>query len=103
MKPEKFGPYFWKIIHMISFEYPNNPTRKEKTDHINFILSLQFILPCKQCRHNLSKTLKRMKFKETDMKNKNTFSRFCVDLHNEVNKELGKPIVSYSSVYNMYM
>lgn len=102
MKPEIWGPSMWNIIHTISFEYPNNPTTEDKQKHVDFILNLQFILPCKECRNHLSEILRNMKFNISHMKNKYTFSKFCVDLHNTVNKRLGKPIIPYQNVYMYY-
>ena len=48
-----WGPSMWHYLHTMSFNYPNNPTKDEKKQYKNFILQLQYVLPCKYCRVNL--------------------------------------------------
>ena len=54
-----WGPSLWHYLHTMSFNYPDNPTKKEKIHYRDFILQLQHVLPCKYCRLNLEKILKR--------------------------------------------
>lgn len=48
-----WGPSMWHFLHIMSFNYPNNPTNEDKKHYKDFILSLRDILPCKYCRINL--------------------------------------------------
>ena len=50
-----WGPGLWHYMHTMSFNYPLNPTEKEKKHYRNFIYNLQHTLPCKHCRVNLKK------------------------------------------------
>lgn len=102
MKSEIWGPHMWYMIHCISFNYPDNPTKDEVKKHVDFILNLQYTLPCTRCRIHFSTILRKLRFNNSHMKNKTTFSKFCVDLHNEVNKNIGKPIVPYTTVAKYY-
>jgi len=54
-----WGPPMWHFLHTMSFNYPINPTEKDKTHYKNFVLSLRNILPCKYCRINLTNNLKK--------------------------------------------
>lgn len=102
-KPSFWGPSAWKFLHAISFAYPSHPSQDEKKHHIDLILNLQFILPCEACRQHVIDNLRTMKFSINNMKNRETFSKFVYDLHNEVNVMLGKPIFkTYSQVKDMY-
>lgn len=94
-----WGPIQWSMLHIISFNYPVKPTDDDKTHYYNYIMNLTNVLPCKACRDNLVKNLKAMKFSLANLKNRETFSRFVYDLHNEVNKMLGKP--KYSTYENV--
>ena len=46
-----WGPALWHALHTISFNYPTNPTDKDKENYRDFMLSLVNILPCKYCRN----------------------------------------------------
>ena len=87
-----WGPSMWHYLHTMSFNYPNNPTKEEKKQYKNFILQLQYVLPCKYCRVNLKNNFKHMPIKECHMKNRFTFSKYIYDLHEFVNKMLKKKI-----------
>jgi hypothetical protein len=52
-----WGPLLWNFLHIMSFNYPVNPTYEHKVNYRNFILSLVNILPCGKCRENLCKNL----------------------------------------------
>ena len=56
-----WGPSMWHFLHIMSFNYPINPTPEDKTNYRNFILNLRYVLPCKYCRQNLTNNLKSMK------------------------------------------
>jgi hypothetical protein len=45
MNPLLWGPQMWNILHIISFNYPNEPTSTDKKNYYNFITNLQNILP----------------------------------------------------------
>ena len=47
-------------------------------------------MPCRYCRENLKKNLKALPLREKDLKNRASFSRWVYNLHELVNKMLGK-------------
>jgi len=98
-----WGPVFWMILHTISFNYPVNPTEEDKHHYKDFIYSLRYVLPCKYCRINLTKNLKEKPLSMCHMKNRETFSRYVYELHELVNKMLGKKSgLSYCDVRERY-
>lgn len=98
-----WGPPFWFILHIISFNYPVKPSETEKKNYYNFIMSLKNILPCGSCRVNVIKNLKNIKFSKSKMKNRDTFSKAIYDLHEEVNKMLNKKNnLSYNDIRDIY-
>jgi hypothetical protein len=102
MQTSLFGP-IWFTLHLISFNYPVNPTHQDKINYMNFIKSFKYTLPCVYCRNNLDSNLSKINFNMSSMKNRETFSRAIYDLHNCVNKMLGKNIkISYNEVRNRY-
>lgn len=102
MQTSLFGP-IWFTLHLISFNYPVNPTQQDKVNYMNFIKSFKYTLPCVYCRNNLESNLKKINFNMNSMKNRETFSRSIYDLHNCVNKMLNKKIkISYNEVRDRY-
>ena len=98
-----WGPSLWHFLHTMSFNYPVKPTKEDKVNYMNFIKSLENILPCKYCRLNLKKNLKNTNFSMKKMKNRETFSRYIFDLHNHINTMLGKKnTISYQEVRSRY-
>ena len=85
-----WGPSMWHYLHTMSFNYPMHPSALEKKHYRNFILSLSNVLPCRHCRENLKRNFKTHPLRSCDMMNRNTFSRYVYNLHETVNKMLGK-------------
>ena len=85
-----WGPSMWHYLHIMSFNYPVNPTPEEKKHYRDFVINLQYVLPCKYCRMNLTRNLKQMPLKMSTMKNRETFSKYIYELHELVNKMLKK-------------
>jgi hypothetical protein len=85
-----WGPPMWHYLHTMSFNFPVNPTEEEKHDYMNFVLSLQKVLPCKYCRMNLGTNLKQLPLTMNTMKDRDSFSRYVYGLHELVNKMLHK-------------
>lgn len=98
-----WGPSLWHFLHTMSFNYPVEPTPEQKKQYKNFILSLEHILPCKYCRINLKKNFKSVPLKYSDMKDRNTFSRYVYRLHEHINAMLNKKSgLSYEEVKERY-
>ena len=98
-----WGPSQWHMLHTISFNYPVNPTKEEKNNYRNYILSLQNVLPCGACRKNLINNLKNYPLTMNHMKNRHTFSRYIYNLHEIVNEMLDKKSnLSYCDVRERY-
>lgn len=98
-----WGPGIWHYLHTMSFNYPVNPTSEDKRHYRNFVLELKYVLPCGKCRKNLVKTLKKHPLNMSDMKSRETFSKYVYDLHEYVNKMLNKKSgLSYDDVRERY-
>jgi hypothetical protein len=103
MLTSAWGPAIWHYLHMMSFNYPVNPTNEDKTKYRDFILNLQYVLPCKYCRMNLANNFKERPIQSCDMENRETFSKYVYDLHEIVNTMLKKKSgLSYCDVRERY-
>ena len=99
-----WGPPLWHFLHTMSFNYPVEPTEKDKKYYKDFIKSMEKILPCKYCRDNYKSNLKNVPLNSNALKNRENFSRWMYDFHNEVNRRLNKPMhyKSYEEVRYLY-
>jgi len=98
-----WGPSLWHFLHTMSFNYPVEPTREQKKQYRSFILSLEDVLPCKYCRINLKKNFISVPLHYSDMKNRETFSKYIYRLHEHVNQMLKKESgLSYEEVKERY-
>ncbi len=98
-----WGPSMWHFLHTMSFNYPVEPTLEDKTHYKDFILSLQHVLPCKYCRQNLTNNFKIHPLRDSDLANRENFSRYIYNLHEMVNKMLKKKSgLSYCDVRERY-
>ena len=98
-----WGPSMWFTLHIISFNYPVKPTQDQKKEYFNFFKNLGNILPCSYCRLNYKKNIKSVKLDMSIMKNRKTLSIWLYNLHNEINKMLGKKFkLSYDEVRQNY-
>jgi len=87
----------------MSFNFPVNPTREQKDHYRNFILNLRHVLPCRHCRENLQKNFKYLPLRACDLKDRQSFSRYVYNLHEAVNKLLGKKSgLTYNEVRDRY-
>ena len=87
----QWGPIYWKFLHGI-VKHKHN-----KQHHGRFVYimnALAFILPCSICRSNY--LLKLIDSPVPQKESKETLQRWLVSLHNEVNRDLGKPILPYT-------
>jgi hypothetical protein len=93
----------WHFLHTMSFNYPVSPTPDQKRQYMEFILNLRNVLPCKYCRMNLTNNLATRPIRMCNMESRDTFSRFVYDLHETVNRLLGKKSgLTYCDVRERY-
>ena len=85
-----WGPSMWHYLHTMSFNYPVKPTEEDKKNYKDFMLSLQYVLPCRHCRENLKNNYKVFPLEACHMVSRNKFSRYVYRLHETINKMLGK-------------
>ena len=96
MSPDFWGCSAWRFLHYITLAYPHNPTIEDKQNCTLFIYLLKDILPCKMCRDNFSKNIQNFPLTEEALKSKKNLVIWMIDFHNVVNKEIGKPELSYN-------
>jgi hypothetical protein len=100
--PATWGPFGWKFIHFITLGYPVNPNNEQKQNYKFFFLSLGNVLPCSVCSNNYKKNLLELPLTDDILNERDKLIKWAIDIHNMVNKETGKPEMSYEdAIKNM--
>jgi hypothetical protein len=101
MNQNIWGSSLWFSLHTITMNYPNIPTYVDKQDYKNFFISLQYVIPCSVCRKNYQRHLKELPI-ENALESRQKLVYWLIDIHNLVNAEIGKKIMSYKNVIKKY-
>lgn len=96
--PEVWGKYGWGFLHAITKGYPVNPSYTDKQNMMNFVNALGVVLPCDKCKVNFKDHLSKRPLTDDILKTRDTFAKWMIDIHNDVNKSLGKRIYTYEEV-----
>ena len=101
MNQNIWGPQMWFTLHSITFNYPLKPTEEDKNNYKNFFIYLQYIIPCTVCQKNYVRHLKESPV-EYNLNSREKLVKWLIDLHNMVNGETGKKLLSYNNVIKKY-
>lgn len=106
MQTAIFGPVFWTAIHLVSFNYPVNPTDQQKGQYKSWLLATGNVLPCRYCRDNFVKNIETTldgRSLGSVFESRDSLSRFCHALHEQINKMLKKDCErTFEEVRDMY-
>lgn len=103
INPIVWGPSAWKFMHYITLSYPDNPSGDDKINIRNFFTSIQHLLPCEKCRHHFSNYIKQYPLDDNVMRSRHNLSNWLLVIHNNVNKSLNKPIMTYNEMIKLYL
>lgn len=99
--PKIWGPSFWDTFHTIASTYDDNPNKSIQEATKQFIQSIPIFLPCKECQDHAFAFIKKANLNSV-VSNKSAMFLFFFNFHNEVNKRLNKPVVSYKNAIKKY-
>ena len=99
--PSVWGPFFWHTIHIVALGYSKNPTYTDKKCAKEFYESLAFLLPCPVCREHYKKHLTDKPI-STFLDSRTHLLKWTIEVHNSVNKQLGKPEWTLEEVLAYY-
>jgi hypothetical protein len=99
--PTVWGPFFWHTIHIVALGYPKNPTYTDKKCAKEFYESLAYLLPCSLCREHYQEHLKKNPI-NTFLDSRTDLIKWTIEIHNQVNKKLGKTEWSLEEVLTYY-
>jgi hypothetical protein len=92
--PTHWGPFVWGSIHLICIGAPSVLDATAQENYRAFFNMLPNVIPCETCSVHLRQNLKTLPVDAHLATNKELFA-WSVALHNLVNKQLNKPIMSF--------
>jgi hypothetical protein len=99
MSPAVWGPIFWATMHIVSLGYPNKPSTEDKAGAAAFYNSLASVIPCAICKSHYRAVLKATPVEEA-LNSRHDLIHWVFDIHNKVNVQLGKPIITFQEYIN---
>lgn len=101
MDPKIWGPFMWFILHIITFNYPENPTSFDKQSYRDFFNSLKYVIPCDQCRKHYTKNIQEHPI-TPHLDSKKYLIEWLIKIHNLVNISLNKKVYTTEEVLKTY-
>ncbi len=99
--PAVWGPVFWLTIHITALGYPEKPSYAQKRAAKEYFKGLQFLLPCPTCREHYKTHLEKNPIAPS-LDNRRDLFVWTVNMHNAVNKMLGKPETTESQALEYF-
>ena len=60
LDPKLWGPPSWSFLVSVIWGYPSYPSYQDQLNYRQFLIYLQYVLPCESCRRNYSRHLLEM-------------------------------------------
>ncbi len=79
--PNIWGPVLWKFLHIMAFNYPENPNPQTKASSRQFFYSLRHLLPCETCRIHYNELISK---RQPESDSAKSIQEWVLWLHNEV-------------------
>ncbi len=96
---EELGRHSWALLHSIAASYPSIPNESEVKSLNNFIHSFSEVYACKICSKHFKEMLVR---KPVRAKSREELVYYLCDLHNEVNRRLGKAVYDCRKAFDIW-
>eukprot|EP00760_Papus_ankaliazontas_P000841 PhM_4_TR10269/c0_g1_i1/m.66398/K17783/ERV1, GFER, ALR; mitochondrial FAD-linked sulfhydryl oxidase len=88
--PEEIGQAGWLTLHTIAAAYPNNPSEMHKSAMRDFMRSWSLLYSCGVCADHLRRDMATRNGGVIPVGSKREISTYVCELHNSVNRRLGK-------------
>lgn len=102
LKPSRWGKFYWGTLYYAILSYPiDNPTKEQQ---LKMKLMLEnLILPCEECRLHYGEYVRANPISDEVLYSRINLLHWIINLNNEVNKRLGKDLVSYNDIVKKYL
>lgn len=96
-----WGEYVWIGGHLMTVNYPYKPSDEDKYGAVMYFTSLKYMLPCEVCKKNYKQKLNEKPIKD-HVNSRLELFKWWVDVHNMVNRCLGKKEWNYEKARKHY-
>lgn len=94
--PTVWGPSMWSIIHLVCLQAPANIDANVRNSYYMFFTMMPYILPCDKCREHWLTHIQKHPIDDA-LDTRDELFRWSVNMHNVVNRSLGKPEISHEA------
>ena len=101
IRVKKYWNIIWNILHIMTYMYPDNPTLFSQKRITRFFNNFGMMIQCEECRKHYNIYISNNSILNVT-NNKNSYIKWLIDLHNNVNKRLNKPIMFYKRADIIY-
>lgn len=98
IEPTIWGPHMWTMIHLICLQAPKEIDVNIRNTYYMFFSMMPYVLPCDKCREHWLEHIQTYPL-ENVLNTRETLFKWSVDMHNIVNKSLGKAEISYEEAF----
>mmetsp|Transcript_9359 Transcript_9359/g.16929 ORF Transcript_9359/g.16929 Transcript_9359/m.16929 type:complete len:240 (+) Transcript_9359:20-739(+) len=91
--PAVWGPKAWEFLHCVARHLPDRLSPEAQQNVDQFMNSLAHLLPCRSCSLNMQRHLLEDPLKP-HLDTREHIERWLINLHNKVNAETGKHVLS---------
>jgi len=103
INPKKWGKSYWEMSHYLTLAYPDMPTNHDKLIVKTHFENLKYLLPCENCRSHYSEYMSIYPLTDDILNSRYKLIKWLIDLHNSVNKRLGKKEYQINEIISMYL
>ena len=96
-----WGRSTWFLIHYLASNINDFPSDTQKTAYKAFIVCLQYLIPCSECRNHFTLYISENNL-DPFIHTKNNLFYWTWKFHNEVNRRINKPELDFQTAFQMY-
>lgn len=94
MNPDIWGPHYWFFLHTIALHYPLFPNAVTKKKYYDFFQNFPLFIPSTEMGNQFSELLDKYPVSPY-LDGRESLIIWVHHMHNIINKQLNKPILSY--------
>jgi hypothetical protein len=88
---EYWGPRLWYLLHKITYNYEEKPTKEDKSFYLKYFSTIVRIIPCPYCSEHLFSAIQNDRL-YLNLENRQLLIDWFKNLHNKINVSNGKRI-----------
>lgn len=101
LDPIVWGPHYWFFLTTIAVSYPKKANSVLKKKYYDFVMNLPLFIPDDKMGNKFSRLLDKYPV-EPYLDTRESFIKWVHYIHNQVNKQLNKPELSYIEAMDAY-